>query len=430
MFATRQAVMIFNQRLLLYDKETERAPAARGHALNPIWHDAFTSLDQLSNMSSFSASDLFSIFYSYRKITTMGRPSNKTKTSTKEPDPTGALSFIPPTINPTPLLHGQSYTVYSPCPQSIQPIDPTAITINDSNKPTECVLGVDEAGRGPVLGPMVYSAFYLPKHLEQQLLTQEHSFDDSKVLTPVVRARLMQSICTPGASLHDSCGWAVKLLSARDISAGMMRPGMNIYNLNAQAMDATIEIIRGVLNEKHINVTEVYIDTIGNPVTYQAKLQKLFPTLSITVAKKADSLYPCVSAASVVAKVTRDVALETCYESFYREPIQNVEDTDMNEPETKTEEPGWGSGYPSDAKCINWLRQNMDSVFGWGNECRFSWGTAKEMLEGKDSIRVDWPADEDEGAGLADFLSGPQKSTTLGGNEDVGNWYGTRVTAF
>lgn len=282
---------------------------------------------------------------------------------------------------------------------------------------------------------MVYSAFYLPKHLEQSLLTQEHSFDDSKVLTPVVRARLMQSICTPGASLHDSCGWAVKLLSARDISAGMMRPGMNIYNLNAQAMDATIEIIRGVLNEKHINVTEVYIDTIGKPETYQAKLQKLFPTISITVAKKADSLYPCVSAASVVAKVTRDVALESCYESFYQEPSQNVgEDTDMKDPEPtpapKTEEPGWGSGYPSDSKCVNWLRQNMDSVFGWGNECRFSWGTAKEMLEGKDAIRVDWPADEDEGAGLADFLSGPQRSTTSGGNEDVGNWYGTRVTAF
>lgn len=240
----------------------------------------------------------------------------------------------------------------------------------------------------------------------------------------------MQSICTPGASLHDSCGWAVKLLSARDISAGMMRPGMNIYNLNAQAMDATIEIIRGVLNEKHINVTEVYIDTIGNPATYQAKLQKLFPTISITVAKKADSLYPCVSAASVVAKVTRDVALETCYESFYQESTQNVEDTDMKETETKTEEPGWGSGYPSDAKCVNWLRQNMDSVFGWGTECRFSWGTAKEMLEGKDSIRVDWPADEDEGAGLADFLSGPQRSTTSAVNEDVGNWYGTRVTAF
>jgi ribonuclease H2 subunit A len=284
---------------------------------------------------------------------------------------------------------------------------------------------------------MVYSAFYLPKHLEQPLLTQKHSFDDSKVLTPIVRAQLMQSICTPGQSLHDSCGWAVKLLSARDISAGMMRPGMGIYNLNAQAMDATIEIVRGVLNDKHINVTEVYIDTIGNPATYQVKLQRLFPTLSITVAKKADSLYPCVSAASVVAKVTRDVALESFYEASYQqESKQNVEDvdTDMKDtettPATKTEEPGWGSGYPSDSKCVNWLRQNMDSVFGWGNECRFSWGTAKEMLEGKDAIRVDWPADEDEGAGLTDFLSGQQRSTTSGNHEDVGNWYGTRVAAF
>jgi ribonuclease H2 subunit A len=217
----------------------------------------------------------------------------------------------------------------------------------------------------------------------------------------------------------------------------MMRPGMGIYNLNAQAMDATIEIVRGVLNDKHINVTEVYIDTIGNPATYQVKLQRLFPTLSITVAKKADSLYPCVSAASVVAKVTRDVALESFYEASYQqESKQNVEDvdTDMKDtettPATKTEEPGWGSGYPSDSKCVNWLRQNMDSVFGWGNECRFSWGTAKEMLEGKDAIRVDWPADEDEGAGLTDFLSGQQRSTTSGNHEDVGNWYGTRVAAF
>ncbi|EED15059.1 ribonuclease HI large subunit [Talaromyces stipitatus ATCC 10500] len=354
-------------------------------------------------------------------------------------DTTGALSFIPPTINPTPLLQGQSYTVYSPCPQAIQPINPTAITTDDTNKPTECVLGVDEAGRGPVLGPMVYSAFYLPKDLEQSLLTQEHSFDDSKVLTPVVRAQLMQSICTPGQSLHDSCGWAVKLLSARDISAGMMRPGMGIYNLNAQAMDATVEIIRGVLNDKHINVTEIYIDTIGNPATYQAKLQRLFPTLSITVAKKADSLYPCVSAASVVAKVTRDVALESCYRAFYQEPSQKTVDGDTNMMESsetippsvsKVEELGWGSGYPSDSKCVNWLRQNMDSVFGWGNECRFSWGTAKEMLDGKDAVRVDWPADEDEGAGLADFLSGNHVSGTTGKADDVGNWYGTRVTAF
>ena len=103
-------------------------------------------------------------------------------------------------------------------------------------------------------------------------------------------------------------------MSARDISAGMLQPH-GTYNLNAQAMDATIDLIKQVL-AKGVNVTEVYIDTIGSPATYQKKLERIFPTVKITVAKKADSLYPCVSAASVCAKVTRDAALDVCYEMY------------------------------------------------------------------------------------------------------------------
>lgn len=319
--------------------------------------------------------------------------------------------FIPPTIHHNPLLNGESYSSYSPCPNTITPAS-TSISPDDSTpNPTECVLGVDEAGRGPVLGPMVYSAFYLPKNLEKPLLTESHSFDDSKVLTPGVRKNLMQMICSQGHPLHNSCGWAVKVLSARDISAGMLRPGVGVYNLNAQAMDATIEIIRGVVEERQINVKEVYIDTIGNPATYQHKLERIFPTLKITVAKKADSLYPCVSAASVVAKVTRDIALETCYEAL--------------ETQSKTEST-WGSGYPSDSKCVGWLRRDMDSLFGWGNECRFSWGTAKEMMEGKDAVQVDWPSDEVEETGISDFLIG-HGPTTSRKPEGLENWYGSRV---
>lgn len=325
-------------------------------------------------------------------------------------------SLIPPSVNAASLLSGDSYTYYTPCPTAITPRvkSPTA---GSAVETTPCVLGVDEAGRGPVLGPMVYSGFYLPTDLHHSLLAQDHSFDDSKALTPGVRANLMRMLNTPGHALFESCGYAIKALSARDISSGMMRPGTAIYNLNAQAMDATIEIIRGVVEDRGIDVREVYIDTIGNPTTYQQKLERIFPSLKITVAKKADSLYPCVSAASVAAKVTRDVALEVLYKA-----ISSSQESDS----APRAGEGWGSGYPSDSKCVGWLRQNMDLVFGWGNECRFSWGTAKEMLELKSGARVDWPADDEEGAGqLSEFLlaSGPVKGASRAGLRE---WYGQR----
>lgn len=317
--------------------------------------------------------------------------------------------LLPPSIDKTRLLSGESYAYFSPAP-------PAVPTQKSSDPDSDyLVLGVDEAGRGPVLGPMVYGAFYLPNSLHHSLLAKEYSFNDSKVLTAGVRANLMRILCTQGSHLYESCGWTTKLLSARDISSGMMRPAAGVggvYNLNAQAMDATIELIRGVVEERKMNVREVYIDTVGNPASYQKKLEMVFPSLKITVAKKADSLYPCVSAASVVAKVTRDVALEVLYEAF-RESGGGTGD-------------GWGSGYPSDSKCVGWMRNNMDPIFGWGNECRFSWGTAKEMLETKGGEKVDWPVDEDN-TQLMDFLLA-SGGTFKGPEQELQEWFGKKST--
>ena len=260
-------------------------------------------------------------------------------------------------------------------------------------------------------GPMVYGLYYLPIPIHRSLLADTHHFDDSKVLTPVVRSQLMEKICSNKTDLFEHCGWATRIMSAKDVSAAMLRPN-GIYNLNAQAMDVTIQLIQDVLH-LGINIREVYIDTIGPPATYQKKLERIFPTLSITVAKKADSLYPCVSAASVCAKVTRDAALDLLHTSYTGEDDAGVAT--------------WGSGYPSDARCTNWLKENMNPVFGWGNECRFSWGTAKEMLEAKGApCRADWPdADDDtDNLKLTGFMLGAEDSK----EDELATWFGRRVT--
>lgn len=48
---------------------------------------------------------------------------------------------------------------------------------------------------------------------------------------------------------------------------------------------------------------QVYIDTVGDPDKYRVKISERFPSIKFVVAKKADSLYPVVSGASIVAKV-------------------------------------------------------------------------------------------------------------------------------
>ena len=198
------------------------------------------------------------------------------------------------------------------------------------------------------------------------------------------------------------------------------------YNLNAQAMDATVELIKGVM-DSGVNVEEVYVDTIGLPEVYQRKLERVFPTVRVRVEKKADSLFPVVSAASVVAKVSRDVSCEVMWAEYERLK------------EGGGEVVGWGSGYPSDARCVSWLKSDVDSVFGWGGECRFSWGTVKDLLEAKGggNVKVEWPvAGDEENMQLSNYFGVNESgSSGVGGGggapkteeDEMRNWFGTRV---
>ncbi|EIW84266.1 ribonuclease HII [Coniophora puteana RWD-64-598 SS2] len=231
------------------------------------------------------------------------------------------------------------------------------------------ILGVDEAGRGPVLGPMVYGVAFCPKAYEEQL--EGMGFADSKTLTPQKREELLRVLNSDPYNL----GWAVRVLSPQAISAGMLRNPP--INLNKQAQDATILLIQEVL-QKGIQLSEIYVDALGDCDKYTALLSSIFPGIAFTVRKKADSLFKIVGAASVGAKVTRD----SCLENWVYE-----ESTSQGDGE------GWGntigSGYPSDPTTQAWLKSSVDPTFGFPSLVRFSWTTVKVLLE-KEAHPVKW----------------------------------------
>lgn len=269
-----------------------------------------------------------------------------------------------------------------------------------------CVLGVDEAGRGPVLGAMVYGLCYCTKDYAEGALTKT-GFADSKQLSAEKRSYLMKEICT-NQELIDNIGWCTTTMTAQDISSAMLRPqARGVYNLNDQAHDTTMAMIQDVL-DRGVNIESAYIDTVGPPASYSAKLSRRFPTIKFTVAKKADSIYPIVSAASICAKVTRDCDL------ISHDLSGGV----------------WGSGYPSDPKTSLWLRSHVDPLFGWHPVVRFSWQTAKDLVEKKEKGGVEcvWSDDlQRDSHSVTTYFKNLEKSKDESKLEVSSQWYGSSV---
>ncbi|KAI5645975.1 ribonuclease HII domain-containing protein [Phthorimaea operculella] len=231
-------------------------------------------------------------------------------------------------------------------------------SVPDICKSEPCMLGVDEAGRGPVLGPMVYGVAYCP--INQKKVLEDLGCADSKALTEEKRDAIFTKMLTEEDSLKN-VGWAAEVISPNYISNSMYKRAK--HSLNEVSMNSAIDLIKKVA-ESGANITEVYVDTVGPPEKYQARLSEIFPDYKITVAKKADSIYPIVSAASIVAKVTRDHAIKVW---------EFQEGLEMDHTE-------FGSGYPGDPLTKKFIREQIDHVFGYPMLVRFSWSTAELML--------------------------------------------------
>lgn len=257
-------------------------------------------------------------------------------------------------------------------------------------KKEEYLLGIDEAGRGPVLGSMVYGACWCPISKKQVLSAM--GFADSKTLTAQQRENLFEDI-----KKAPMLKWKVDVITSQDISAKMLR--RHKHNLNLISHLSAMGLIQAAL-EQGFNIQEVYVDTVGTAETYQDKLKKQFPGIrSIVVSKKADSLFPIVSAASICAKVTRDSELENW---VFRETPEESQVPFSRD---------WGSGYPADPSCKRWLTDSFEPLFGWPDIVRFSWSTAKKIIKAE-GIPVEWDDEDDDDDEEDDGTPATKKSKT------------------
>jgi len=159
----------------------------------------------------------------------------------------------------------------------------------------DIICGIDEAGRGPVLGPMVICGVcYFETDLK---LLDEIGVKDSKKLTPIKRSKLAKII-------KDQCyDYTTIVVSAQEIDE-REKKRITLNKLEEIKMAEIIETLKPKIT--YIDAADVNEARFGNSIK---KLLK-FSTTKIISKHKADDLYPIVSASSIIAKVTRDNIIE------------------------------------------------------------------------------------------------------------------------
>jgi len=215
------------------------------------------------------------------------------------------------------------------------------------------VAGVDEAGRGCVIGPLVVAGIAVwAKNLP---LLAELGVKDSKLLTPKKREALYPEILKLAQSHH-----IIKVLPyAIDRAVRSTRTNFKLNRLEAHTMAKVIEVIKP--DEAYVDAADVLQDRFGEYIKEYLNVKS-----NIISKHKADTTYPIVSAASIVAKVERDREIE----------------------KIKAKYGDCGTGYLSDKKTIAFLKRMLIENGGSYPSCiRKSWAPAKRVKAEHGSIQ-------------------------------------------
>lgn len=209
------------------------------------------------------------------------------------------------------------------------------------------ILGLDEAGRGPVLGPMVMAGVVIPEKKEK--IIERMGVKDSKRVTPKRRVVLARK-------LTKMFEYEIVEISAKDIDL-MRAKGINLNEIERLAMKRII---------RNLDADKIIIDALDvKEGRLQDQMQEFAGPDKIVIAEhKADDNYLAVGAASIIAKHRRDEIIS----ELNREYIKETKDKN-----------GIGSGYPSDPKTKRFLKQfTYDEMPEF---VRKSWNTVQKIKE-------------------------------------------------
>jgi ribonuclease HII len=208
------------------------------------------------------------------------------------------------------------------------------------------VAGVDEAGRGCVIGPLVVAGVAMQAENLPQLVAL--GVKDSKLLTAKKREALYPEILKLTHQHH-----IIKVLPYRiDKAVRSTKPLHKLNRLEAQTMAQIIEHLKP--DQAYVDAADVVAERFGVHIQECLSFKP-----SIVSQHKADRAFPVVSAASVLAKVERDREIALLKDKYG----------------------DFGSGYLADEKTVRFLRQVLVEHGGCYPSCvRKSWEPARRAL--------------------------------------------------
>ena len=201
------------------------------------------------------------------------------------------------------------------------------------------ICGVDEAGKGPVMGPMVIAAV----SVKNAKLIEKLGFKDSKLLSSKKREELFELI-------KKKCEYVIEIIEPEKIDEYRKRNKLNL--LNRKAFEKVISELNPDI--AYVDAADVNEERFGREIKSNLTNEKNTDIISM---HKADTKIPIVAAASIIAKQTREIEID----------------------KLKSKIGDFGSGYPSDERTIKFLKSYFNDKLEWPAGTRKSWKTIQRI---------------------------------------------------